>query len=94
MRPGPSTPVAAGATARSALLALVDIAALAVGGFFLLGGDVDVDTDGGNIDAPSVDVDVDSRDVSVNTPNIDVDPGSVDVDQGDADVGSGSQPPR
>lgn len=65
------------------LLALLVIAALAIGGFFLLGGDVDVDTDGGNIEAPSVDVDVDSPDVSVNTPNVDVDPGSVDVNGGD-----------
>ena len=72
------------------IAALVVIAILAIGGFFLFGGDADIDTDGGNIDVPSVDADVDAPDIDVESPDVNVDPGSVDVDGGDADANTGS----
>jgi hypothetical protein len=47
---------------------------IVIGGFFLLGGDVDSDTEGEfDVDVPSVEI-----------PDVDVDPGSVDVEEGDA----------
>jgi hypothetical protein len=46
------------------ILGLLVVAALVVGGFFLLGGEADVDTDG-DIELPEVDVDVNAPDVDV-----------------------------
>ncbi|WP_420451710.1 hypothetical protein [Ilumatobacter sp.] len=70
------------------LLGLLSIVAVVIGGFFLLGGDADVDVDPGDIEAPDVDVDVDAPDVDVTTPDVDVDvdPGDVDIEGGDADA--------
>ncbi len=69
------------------LLAIVAIAALVIAGFFLLGGDADVDVDGGDIDvdAPSLDADVDAPDIDVETPETDIELPSVDVDPGSID---------
>jgi hypothetical protein len=73
------------------LVGLVVVAALIIGGFFVLGGDVDTDTDGQfNVDVPRADVDIDGPDVSVQTPDVDVDPGSIDIQGGDADADAGS----
>jgi hypothetical protein len=64
---------------------LVLLALLAVALFFLLGGDVDTDTQGDfDVDVPKTDIDVDAPDVDVEAPDIDVDGGSVDVKDGDA----------
>jgi len=82
------TPQRRGGRPMTWILVLLVIAALVIGGFFLFGGDVDVDTEGGDVDVPAVDVDVESPDVSVNTPDVDVDPGSVDVEGDGADAGS------
>ena len=71
------------------LLGLLVLVALVVAGFFLLGGDADVDVVPGAIEAPEVDVDVDGPDVDVETPDVDVDPGSVDVDDADAEAEAG-----
>jgi hypothetical protein len=70
------------------LLALLVIAGLVIGGFFLLGGDADVDVDPGQIEAPDVDADLDAPDVDITTPDVDVDvdSGDVDVQEGDADA--------
>ncbi len=48
------------------ILALLVIAALAIGGFFLLGGDADVDTEG-DLEVPEVDLDVNAPDVDVDS---------------------------
>lgn len=48
------------------ILALLVIAALAIGAFFLFGGDADVDTEG-DLEIPEVDVDVNAPDVDVNS---------------------------
>jgi len=73
------------------LLAALAVLALVVIGFFALGGDADVDIDGGNIDidVPEVDVDVDAPDIDVELPDVDVDPGSVDIEDGDAEANAG-----
>lgn len=68
------------------ILALLVIAALAIGAFFLFGGSADVDTEG-DLQVPKVDVDV-------NAPNVDVDseeapPASADAGTSDADASNG-----
>ncbi|WP_420451801.1 hypothetical protein [Ilumatobacter sp.] len=70
------------------LLAIAAIAVLVIGGFFVLGGDADVEVDPGDIEAPDVDVDLDAPDVEITTPDVDVDvdPGDVDVEEGDAEA--------
>ena len=45
---------------------LLIVAALAIGAFFLLGGEADVDTDG-DLEVPEVDVDVNAPDVDVDS---------------------------
>lgn len=73
------------------LLALLLLAALVVGGFFLLGGDVDSDTKGRfDVDTPETDLDVDAPDVDAEAPDVDIDPGSVDVRPGDAEADAAS----
>jgi hypothetical protein len=73
------------------ILGLLLIAAVVVGGFFVLGGDVDTDTNGKfDVQVPSADVDVQGPDVSINTPDVKVDPGSVDIDRGKADANAGT----
>lgn len=70
------------------LLALLLIGALILG-FFLLGGDVDADSEGEldvNVETPETDVDVDGPDIDAEVPDVDVDPGSVDVEEGDAEA--------
>lgn len=73
------------------IVGLIIIAILVVGGFFLFGGDADVDTKGGDIDVelPETDVDVDPPDIDVEAPDVDVDPGSVEVTEGDAEADAG-----
>ena len=75
------------------VLAVLVAGALAVAGFFLLGGDADVDVrDPGGVDveAPDIDADVEAPDVDVDeedTPDVDVDEGEtpdVDVEGGEA----------
>ncbi len=48
------------------ILALLVVIALAIGGFFLLGGEADVDTEG-DLEIPEVDVDVNAPDVDVDS---------------------------
>ena len=48
------------------LLVLLVVAVLAVGAFFMLGGDADVDTKG-DLEVPEVDVDINAPDVDVDT---------------------------
>ena len=75
------------------VLALLAIAAVVILGFFLLGGDVDSDTEGDldvNVETPETDVDVDAPDVDAEAPDVDVDPGSVDVEEGDAEADAGT----
>ena len=68
------------------LLGLLLLAALAIGIFFLAGGDADVDVDPGDIDAPELEVDIDAPDVDVDAPDVDVDGGDIDIEDGDADA--------
>jgi hypothetical protein len=75
-----------------ALAVVVAVAVLVVAGFFLLGGEADVDVDGGQVDVtpPAADVDVNPPDVDVEAPDISVDPGGLDVDEAppaDAEAG-------
>lgn len=72
------------------IIGLVVIVALAIGLFFLLGGDIDTDTEGEfDIEVPETDVDVDGPDVDIEPPDVDVDPGDIDVDEGEADADAG-----
>jgi hypothetical protein len=83
------------------LIAVLVAGAIAVLLFFALGGDADVDTEGGDIDveAPETDVDVDAPDIDAEAPDVelpevdieggDVDPGDVDVQEGDAEADAG-----
>ena len=64
------------------LLFLLIVGALVVGGFFLLGGSADVDTEG-DLEVPEVDVDVNTPDVNVN---------SEDAPPASADAGTDSTP--
>lgn len=48
------------------ILGLLVVAALVIGGFFLLGGDADVDTEG-DLEVPEVDVDINAPDVDVDS---------------------------
>jgi hypothetical protein len=65
-----------------AVLVVVAVIAIGITLFFTLGGEADVDVDGGDVDIqpPAADVDVNAPDIDVDTPDIDVDPGGVDVD--------------
>ena len=74
---------------------LLVLAGLAVILFFALGGEADVDVDGGDVDItpPAVDADVNAPDIDVEAPDIDVDPGGVDVDPADQpDAEAGNDP--
>ncbi|MET0729472.1 MAG: ATP-binding protein [Acidimicrobiales bacterium] len=62
------------------ILVLLVIAALAIGAFFLFGGEADVDTEG-DLEVPEVDVDV-------NAPDVDVDSEEAPPAEADADTGS------
>lgn len=62
------------------LLFLLVVGALVVGGFFLLGGSADVDTEG-DIEVPEVDLDVNAPDVDVNSE--DAPPASADAESDD-----------
>lgn len=69
-----------GSRAMRWILALLVIAALAIGAFFLLGGTADVDTKG-DLEVPEVDVDVNAPDVNVDSeqaPPASADAGSED----------------
>jgi hypothetical protein len=83
------------------LIGVLVVAAIAAILFFALGGDADVDTQGGDVDieAPETDVDVDAPDIDAEAPDVelpevdieggDVDPGDVDVEEGDAEADAG-----
>ncbi len=72
-------------------LAVAAIGAMIIAAFFLLGGDADVDVDGGDIDveAPTADADIDAPDIDVDPGSVDIDPGSVDIEEGDAEADAG-----
>jgi hypothetical protein len=72
------------------LLGIALVVALLVGGFFLLGADLDSDTEGEfNVDTPETDVDVAPPDVDVDAPEVQVEDGGVNVEEGDAEAEAG-----
>ncbi len=69
------------------LLAGLALLAIVVIGFFALGGDADVDVEGGDVDieAPSIDADVDAPSIDVDVPETDIELPTIDVEGGSID---------
>jgi hypothetical protein len=72
------------------LLGVLVVAVLVVGGFLLLGGDVDSDTEGEfDVDTPQTDIDVAPPELDVDAPEVQVEDGGVDVEEGEAEAEAG-----